>query len=278
MNYTDLQLQFEQSATLRLLRSGNAPLVLAVLFAAFKREHHPVVPESRLRALLEAEIEELRDAGDFASGRLAKDYLTEWADPEHAYLHRFQPADSDEPAYELTPEIERVFQWLDSLKPRPHVRTESKFKNLAGTLAEIVETQRENQTCESSGCGPSKRAFNNRLRRLNARESCRFTTQPKSTNAFKTCSKSRANCSAISVKLNDTFGRSQRKSRFDRPTRRPLVAGLSVKRLMHRIDFKNRARDRASMPFGIFSLHRNVADNLLNWSKRPTRFRHWLMN
>jgi len=113
--------------------------VLAVLFAAFKREHHPVVTESRLRALLEAEIEELRDAGEFTSGRSAKDYLTEWADGEHAYVHRFQPVDSDEPAYELTPEIERVFQWLDSLKPRPHVGTESKFKNLAGTLAEIVE-------------------------------------------------------------------------------------------------------------------------------------------
>jgi len=139
VNYTDLQLEFKQSPTLRLLRAENSSLVLAVLFAAFKREHHPVVTESRLRALLEAEIEELRDAGEFNSGRSAKDYLAEWADGQHAYVHRFQPVDSDEPAYELTPEIERVFQWLDSLKPRPHVGTESKFKNLAGTLAEIVE-------------------------------------------------------------------------------------------------------------------------------------------
>ncbi len=139
MNLTDLQLQFEQSPTLRLLRAENAPLVLAVLFAAFKHEHHPIVPESRLRALLEAEVEELRDSGDFVSEKPAKDYLTEWADSNHAYVHRFQPADSDEPAYELTPEIERVFQWLDSMKPRPHVGTESKFKSLASTLAEIVE-------------------------------------------------------------------------------------------------------------------------------------------
>ena len=123
MNYTDLQLQFAQSPTLRLLRAENAPLVLAALFAAFKREHHPVVPESRLRALLEVEMEELRDGGEPTSGKAAKDYLVEWADADHSYLHRFQPADSDEPAYELTPEIERVFQWLDSLKPRPHVGT-----------------------------------------------------------------------------------------------------------------------------------------------------------
>jgi hypothetical protein len=139
MNYTDLQLQFADSPSLRLLRAENAPLVLATLFVAFKREHHPIVPESRLRALLEVEIEELRDEDSPAGEKTAKDYLIEWADASHAYLHRFQPADSDEPAYELTPEIERVFQWLDSLKPRPHVGTESKFKSLASTLAEVVE-------------------------------------------------------------------------------------------------------------------------------------------
>lgn len=139
MNYTDLQLQFEQSPTLRLLRAENAPLVLATLFAAFKREHHAVVPESRLRSLLEIEMEELREADTPHGERAAKNYLVEWADADHGYVHRFQPADSDEPAYELTPEIERVFQWVESLKPRPHVGTESKFKSLASTLAEVIE-------------------------------------------------------------------------------------------------------------------------------------------
>jgi hypothetical protein len=109
MNFTDLQLQFAQSPTLRLLRAENAPLVLATLFAAFKREHHAVVPESRLRSLLEIEMEELREADTPHGEKSAKDYLIEWADAEHGYVHRFQPADSDEPAYELTPEIERVF-------------------------------------------------------------------------------------------------------------------------------------------------------------------------
>lgn len=58
MNLVDLQLQFAESPSLRLLRAENAPLVLTTLFAAFKREHHAVVAESRLRALLEAEIGE----------------------------------------------------------------------------------------------------------------------------------------------------------------------------------------------------------------------------
>jgi len=139
MNLIDLQLQFAESPSLRLLRAENAPLVLATLFAAFKREHHAVVAESRLRALLEVEIGELRDEDAPRGEKSARDYLVEWADTNHGYLHRFQPADSDEPAYELTPEIERVFQWIETLKPRPHVGTESKFKSLASTLAEVIE-------------------------------------------------------------------------------------------------------------------------------------------
>jgi len=64
VNYVELKLQFADSASLRLLRADNAPLLLAVLFAAFKHEHSSAVPESRLRAILEAELEELRDAGE----------------------------------------------------------------------------------------------------------------------------------------------------------------------------------------------------------------------
>lgn len=139
LDYVDLRLQFDQSLALRLARAENAPLVLAVLFAAFKREHNPVVSESRLRALLEAELEEFRASAHSAVDKPARQYLSEWADMEHGYVRRFQLANAEEPSYELTPETERVFQWLDSLKPRPHVGTESKFKNLASALAEIVE-------------------------------------------------------------------------------------------------------------------------------------------
>ena len=62
VNYVELKLQFAASASLRLLRADNAPLLLAVLFTAFKREHLSAVSESRLRAMLEAVLEELRDA------------------------------------------------------------------------------------------------------------------------------------------------------------------------------------------------------------------------
>lgn len=139
MNHTDLTLQFQQSASLRLLQARNAPLALSVLFTAFKREHSPSINESRLRAILEAELGELSDTGELIAGKPAKDYLVDWADQFHGYLWRHQPDGEDEPVYELTPEIELVFQWLEMLKPKTHVGTESKFKSLAGTLKDIVE-------------------------------------------------------------------------------------------------------------------------------------------
>ncbi len=83
VNHADLTLQFQQSASLRLLQARNAPLALSVLFTAFKREHSPSINESRLRALLEAELAELSDASEPLAGKPAKDYLVEWADPFH---------------------------------------------------------------------------------------------------------------------------------------------------------------------------------------------------
>ena len=139
MNYVELKLQFADSASLRLVRADNAPLLLAVLFAAFKHEHSSAVPESRLRAILEAELEELRDAGETVADKKAKDYLLEWSDQAHGYLRRHQPDGMDEPVFELTPEVEQVYQWLEMLKPKSHVGTESKFKSLAAVLREIVE-------------------------------------------------------------------------------------------------------------------------------------------
>lgn len=139
MNYVELKLQFANSAALRMLRADNAPLALTVLFAAFKHEHSSAIPESRLWAILEAELEELRDASEPVAEKKAKDFLLEWADQVHGYLRRHQPDGKDEPVFELTPEIEQVFQWLETLKPRSHVGTESKFKSLAAVLREIVE-------------------------------------------------------------------------------------------------------------------------------------------
>jgi hypothetical protein len=138
VNYAELQLSFADSAQLRLLRADNAQLVLAVLFAAFKHEHASTIPESRLRAILEAELEELHDAGESTANKKAREYLLEWADQAHGYLRRHHPDGVDEPMFELTPEIEQVFQWLESLKPKTHVGTESKFRNLASVLEEIV--------------------------------------------------------------------------------------------------------------------------------------------
>jgi len=139
MNFVELSLQFSESSALRLLRADTAPLIAAVLHSAFKREHCPVVPESRLRTLLQAELEDLRATGTFSSNKSAQEYLVEWADDFHGYVRRFQPPDDDEPAYELTPDTERVFQWIESLRPRPYVGTESKFKTLVHVLADLVE-------------------------------------------------------------------------------------------------------------------------------------------
>lgn len=50
-----------------------------------KREHTSAVPESRLRAILEAELEESRDRHGSAAGKKAGEYLIEWGDQAHGH-------------------------------------------------------------------------------------------------------------------------------------------------------------------------------------------------
>jgi hypothetical protein len=145
LDHSDLLLLFRESPAWRLLRADTAPLILSVLHKAFKRDHSPTIMESRLRSILEAELEALRGDHDTVA-KTAREYLLDWTDRDHGYLRRYQPSDTDEPVCELTPDAERVFQWLDQLQPKTHVGTESKFKRLAAMLAEIIENSTADPT------------------------------------------------------------------------------------------------------------------------------------
>jgi hypothetical protein len=80
VNYFDLKKQFAQSLTLRLLRAESVPLVMAVLFAGFKRDHRPTVPESRLRPILESQLEELCESEQLSGTKPVREYLADWSD------------------------------------------------------------------------------------------------------------------------------------------------------------------------------------------------------
>ena len=138
MEYHELKLMLEQPPV-KLLRAENAPLLLGFLHRVFKQEHRVTIPEGQLRTVLEAELEERREAEPLAYPQSAAAYLASWCSDAHGFLRRYYGPGSDEPLYELTSGSEKALLWLESLREARFIGTESRLKSIFNELEQILK-------------------------------------------------------------------------------------------------------------------------------------------
>ncbi len=123
----------------RLLRADNAPLVLSVLGRIFVAENVRSISSKDLIARLDDELYALNarlGLGTFP--RAAKAYLDDWASTEVGWLRKYYPAGSDEPHFDATPAVEKALGWLESLRARSFVGTESRLNTLFELLRQMI--------------------------------------------------------------------------------------------------------------------------------------------
>src|SRR5258708_18546110 len=138
MDYHQIKLMLDMPPV-KLLRAQNAPLLLSFLHRIFKREHHVAIPEGQLRAALEAELEERREAEPFAYSQTAADYLTLCVGDAQGFLRRYYGPGADEPLYELTSGSEKALLWLETLREGRFVGTESRLESIFTELEQILK-------------------------------------------------------------------------------------------------------------------------------------------
>jgi len=127
----------------RLLAADHAPLVASFLHASFIAPNLRTLARQDLVVRLDDLLHHLRtehDEGRFP--RTAADYLDDWADDAKGWLRKYYPPGQDEPHYDLTPAAEKALEWLDSLKQRQFVGTESRLRTVFDLLRGIVEGSR----------------------------------------------------------------------------------------------------------------------------------------
>lgn len=127
----------------RLLRANNASLILSFLGDFFVENNRGASSASVVAAALDDQLYALnREAGgDEVEARFPKDphaYLEDWSATEAGFLRRFYPAGDDEVHYEATPAFERAYAWVESLKARSFVGTESRLHTVVELLRQIV--------------------------------------------------------------------------------------------------------------------------------------------
>jgi hypothetical protein len=140
MDHADIERLRDRHPAWRLLRAGNAPLVLAFLGGFFVEGNNGATSASALAAALDDELFALNAIGPSAQRypKPAADYLEDWAHSDAGWLRRFYPLGSDEVHYDATPAFERAYGWVMGLGVRTFVGTESRLHTVVELLRQIV--------------------------------------------------------------------------------------------------------------------------------------------
>jgi hypothetical protein len=155
MRYEELAAQRERHAAWRLLRAGNATLILSFLGGFFVEGNRGGCRASEVAAALDDCLYVLTAAiptdtdtdtgtdgdGEAEQVRYPKEpraYLEDWAATDAGYLRRFYPPGDDEVHYEVTPAFEKAFAFVTSLEGRNFVGTESRLHTVVDLLRQIV--------------------------------------------------------------------------------------------------------------------------------------------
>lgn len=127
----------EQHPAWRLLRAGNATLILSFLGDFFVEGNRGACSGSTLADALDDHLYAL-NAEEVKYPKSPRAYLEDWAANDAGYLRRFYPPGDDEVHYEVTPAFEKAYAWVDSLRGRSFVGTESRLHTVVELLRQIV--------------------------------------------------------------------------------------------------------------------------------------------
>jgi hypothetical protein len=139
VDYDELVSLRANSPAWRLLRADNAPLVLSVLGRIFVTENVRSVSATDLTARVDDELYALNNRlGVGMFPRAARAYLDDWSSAEVGWLRKFYPPGADEPHFDATPAVEKAIGFLESMRARTFVGTESRLTTLFELLRQMV--------------------------------------------------------------------------------------------------------------------------------------------
>lgn len=167
-NNQKLEILFDQSPSLKMLRMRSAPLIISFLYQQFKVKgelsiRNDVLVQRLANFLDELDYvdEELREVDYFER---AKKYIENWTN--EAFLRNYID-ESEKVIYNvLTQHTERVFQMIDLLKEREFVGTESKFKDIFYKLRELVDNNTEDPKKKIEELERQKKQVEQEIRRI----------------------------------------------------------------------------------------------------------------
>jgi hypothetical protein len=123
----------------RLLCMDNALLILSFLHQTFIAPNLRVIAYSELVTKLDDYLFFIRSHyGEDLYPRKAREYIDDWASEDNAFFRIYYVHNSDEPEVDITPAIEKVFEWINSLEHKAFIGTESRLLHLFQLIRDMV--------------------------------------------------------------------------------------------------------------------------------------------
>jgi len=138
MTYEYLKNLKSNHSALLLLHADNFAMISSFFYSAFKVNNLQSLKESEILTKLDDHLYALNQGYEEVKyPKKTKDYLDDFTHQRTGYLRKYYGYESDEPIYELTPEIEKLLEWTEGLQKQEFVATESKVKIIMNLLKEL---------------------------------------------------------------------------------------------------------------------------------------------
>lgn len=139
MNYDYLCQLRNNHPAWHLLTLDSAPLIAGFLHHAFIRPNKRAIRQRELISALDDYLYDLRlSYGEKLYPRSSKEYLDTWAHADYAFLRKYYPPQEDEAEYDLSAATEKALEWLNSLREKQFVGTESRLLTIFELLRNLV--------------------------------------------------------------------------------------------------------------------------------------------
>jgi len=175
MTYEYLENIKSNHLAIQLINANNFAMITGFLNFAFKSREAHTLKESDVLTMLDDYLYNLNEGYDEPRfPKTSKSYLNDFTLESSSYLRKYYGYDSDEPIYELTPDMEKLLSWLGSLQKQEFVATESKLKIIMTLLKELdFETNLSDEE-RINALEAEKREIDRKIRDIENRQDLRF--------------------------------------------------------------------------------------------------------
>ncbi|SFV54351.1 FIG149030: hypothetical protein [hydrothermal vent metagenome] len=175
MTYDYLENLKKNHLAIQVLNANHFSMIIGFFYHAFKVQKSQALKETEILNLLDDYLYALNEGYTEAKyPKSAKAYLDDFTHQDSNYLRKYYAYESDEPVYELMPDIEKLLSWLAGLKKQEFVATESKLKIIMTLLKELEFETNLSDIERIERLKKEKEAIDKQIEAIEKKEDLRF--------------------------------------------------------------------------------------------------------